>query len=75
VKDKFRIESNAINNDLTVFYQSPNKHCELYIALAHRLAKKYGDKLEITNKQCMLAGDDTCEMHIHFIELSTVSDE
>lgn len=70
VQDKFRVVEYENTDDLTIFYQSPNKHCGLYIALAHRLAQKYGETLNITTKQCICSGEPVCEMYIQFNQVA-----
>ncbi len=45
VADKFRVE--ATPGGVRVFYNSPNRLAALYVAVAHELAKSYGEAVEI----------------------------
>jgi len=51
INDKFEIEDSSPGN-LLVHYDSPNKLCGLYHALAHAVADVYDDKLSVRTVNC-----------------------
>jgi len=51
INDKFKIEDSSPGN-LMVHYNSPNKLCGLYHALAHSVADSFGDKLTVRTVNC-----------------------
>lgn len=60
VADKFRVE--ATPGGVRVFYNSPNRLAALYVAVAHELAKSYGEAVEIgfeagspANEKCTIS--------------------
>ena len=63
VNDKFSVIEDG--DDLVVNYRSPNQHCRLYMKLAHRMAARYHDTLEIKEESCMATGADKCVMRVH----------
>ena len=63
VEDKFRISENA-DNELIVHYNSPNRLCGLYVALAKRVAEHYQDKIDVRETSCLLEGDDCCTLAV-----------
>jgi hypothetical protein len=62
VVDKFRIERRE--REIVAHYRSPNRLCSLYKSLARWMFRHYGDEALIEEQQCMLRGDDECEIHV-----------
>ena len=64
INDKFEIENDK--EGITVHYRSPNQLCSLYMNLARRLMKHYGDEAVIEETKCLKHGDDECEIHFRW---------
>lgn len=67
--DKFKIEQ--FPTHLITHYNSPNKHCRLYILLAQRVIAHYKDEAIIEEKSCLLKGAAECEIHITWNKLGS----
>lgn len=67
VNDKHRIERRG--DTIVTAYRSPHRLCALYRSLAHRVARHYGDRIEIEETRCMHRGDDACEMHLRWLSM------
>ncbi len=67
IADKFRVE--ATPGGVRVFYNSPNRLAALYVAVAHELAKSYGETVEIGFE----AGDPESEKCTMSVELAPVA--
>lgn len=60
---KFQIT--ATTSGLQVHYQSPNKLCRLYMAMARELLSHYQDlHATLHETRCMHRDDEACEIHI-----------
>ena len=62
MNEKFKIE--AFDGFLVARYQSPNRLCGLYEALARRVIAHYGDDARVEHATCMKAGYPSCEIRI-----------
>jgi hypothetical protein len=67
VVDKFKLHEKG--DSLVIHYQSPNKLCQLYQALANSAAAYYHDEIVITETSCLLKGDPTCTLEIKWLKL------
>jgi hypothetical protein len=65
VTDKFRLESDE--RSVTVHYRSVNRLCELYVAMAQRIARHYGDEVGIEESHCMHRGDGKCTLRVELL--------
>lgn len=65
INDKFHL-TDLPGGDLAVRYTSPARWCGLYVALAHAVARLYGDRLELCVAQCRARGDAACTFHLHW---------
>jgi len=62
---KFDVQ--AVEGGLDVVYQSANRMCSLYKALARTLMAHYGDRTgSIRESRCMHDGADSCHMHVRW---------
>lgn len=60
---KFQVTATA--DGLQVLYQSPNKLCRLYMAMARELLAHYQDQqATLRESRCMHLDDEACEIHI-----------
>jgi hypothetical protein len=64
VADKFRVV--ATPNGLRVHYNSPNRMAALYVAVAHELAKSYGESIAISF-QAGTPDSVTCVMQVNLV--------
>jgi hypothetical protein len=64
VMDKFRLEK--LDDELVVHYRSPNRLCDMYKAIAHRVFQHYQDYGTIDEPRCMKRGDAECELRIRW---------
>lgn len=64
INDKFELEQR--DQELVVHYRSPNKLCGLYMALARRIIRHYGDEAEVSEQRCSKNGDSECEIFIQW---------
>lgn len=64
ITDKFLVE--VQDKKLITHYRSPNKLCELYIALAKWLIEYYHDSAVIEEVTCMHSNQPECEIHIQW---------
>ena len=60
INDKFRLIDAADSGSVVIYYQSPNRLCGLYKALARCLMAHYQDPGEIKESTCMHKGDKEC---------------
>lgn len=64
VRDKFQFEDR--DEELVVYYKSPNDLCGVFADLANEIAGHYGESLTIDEPKCLRRGDDACEIHVHW---------
>ncbi len=64
VRDKFRLEK--LPDELVVHYRSPNRLCDMYKAIAHRVFEHYRDHATIHEPRCMKRGDAECELRLRW---------
>jgi hypothetical protein len=64
VGEKFRLEK--LEHETVVHYRSPHRLCRMYVQLAHRVLKHYGETAEIEERICLLRGDPECEIHLRW---------
>lgn len=65
INDKFAVRD-VPGQPLEVRYQSPNRWCGLYIALAREVGRHYGERVDIEVAQCRLRGDEACLFRLRF---------
>ena len=51
-------------NEVLLIYASDRRMCGFAKGLAHGVGAAYGDEVVVTEEQCMLAGDSTCDISI-----------
>ena len=64
VIDKFHLEK--LDQEVVVYYRSPNQLCGLYRAVARRIIDHYGDEATIEETRCLKRGDTECEIHVRW---------
>lgn len=47
-------------NEVLIDYSSPRKMCFVAKGIARGVAKHYGEKVQLTEKECMHKGDKRC---------------
>ena len=62
IGDKFSLESR--DAELVVHYNSPNRLCGLYMALARWIIAHYGDEATVEEICCVKKGDPECRIHV-----------
>lgn len=72
INAKFQVEK--INDtELHTHYNSPNKHCSLYINLAKCIIDHYQDEADIVEETCLLKGHPECLVKIKWSKLNEVT--
>ncbi len=66
VCDKFSVAAQP--GRLIVYYQSPNRLCGLYRALARCVLAHYGESASITELGCQKRGNPRCEIYIDWLD-------
>jgi hypothetical protein len=61
--DKFTVED-CEDGSVQVHYRSANRLCGLYCALAHAVARDYGEVIAVERSACARRGGDTCTFHL-----------
>ena len=65
VSRKFQV-SDGTDGDLQVIYDSPNRLCSLYCALAKQTGYRYGETVEVHMDHCGKRSGGACRMTVHF---------
>jgi hypothetical protein len=66
INDKFVVE--RAPNELVVHYRSPNRLCDLYLALAKRVLDHYREQATLAQPRCLERGDAECELRVVWTE-------
>ena len=66
-REKFRVD--GFDGFLITRYESPNRLCDLYLALARRVIAHYGEDATIEQTTCMKTGYPSCEFRISWDKL------
>ena len=64
IDDKFEVQE--LEAELVVHYKSPNQLCGLYMALARRIIKHFGNSAVVEEARCAKNGASECEIHIRW---------
>ena len=65
ITDKFRLE--RLEKETVTHYNSVNRLCGFYMAIARSVIDYYEDQATIEELQCMRKGDPECEIHIRWL--------
>jgi hypothetical protein len=65
ITDKFRLE--RLENETVAHYNSVNRLCGFYMAIARRVIGYYENQATIEELQCLRKGDPECEIHIRWL--------
>lgn len=65
INDKFRLE--RLEKETVAHYNSVNRLCGFYMAIARRIIDYYENQATIEEFQCLRKGDPECEIHIRWL--------
>lgn len=66
--DRFWVEK--FDNKIITYYQSDNKQCGIYKAVAKHIINHYKDEAVLTEIDCMHNGADKCQINIEWIRIN-----
>lgn len=66
--DRFWVEK--LENKIITYYQSDNKQCGIYKAVAKHIIKHYKDEAQLTEIDCMHNGADKCQINIEWLRFN-----